>query len=114
MKFTRQPVVPALMCPATWGVVLFFVVMLGNIGGSDESQAGEWMFRRSYYSHQVPPEIELQNPTPRSRSAYRGAYVGINPGFSIQGGYRFNRVVINSGNSSDVTILRRNWFEITP
>jgi len=32
------------------------------------------------------------------------------PGFSVQGGYRFNRIQINSGTSSDTTIIQEGWF----
>ena len=76
--------------------------------------AGDWMFRRSYYSHALTEDVDVPYPLPRARSAHRPAYVGNHPGFSVRGGFRFNRVRIRSGNSIDTTILRENWFEIRP
>lgn len=71
--------------------------------------ASDWMFRRSYFSHAaVPGQAGAQ---PNSRSAYRQPFVGAHPRFAIRGGYRFNNVVIQSGNNVDRTIIRENWFD---
>jgi len=72
--------------------------------------AADWRFRRSYFSHHVPAEYYAHDELPRSRSAYRPAYPNTLPGFSVQGGYRFNRIQINSGTSSDTTIIQEGWF----
>lgn len=77
-------------------------------------RADDWEFRPSFYSHQPNPYLESIAPRPASRSAYRVPYFGAGPGFAIRGGYRYNRVAIQSGNSFDVTIFRQNWFEATP
>ena len=79
-----------------------------------EVRADHWMFRRSYYSHAVPPEIEAHYPRPTSRSAYRRALVGTSPGFAIRGGYRYNHIVLSSGRSTDVTVIREEWFNWRP
>jgi hypothetical protein len=79
-----------------------------------ETRASEWMFRRSYYSHNLPPEYAAHFPRPRSLSAYRRPYVGTGPGFAVRGGYRINRVFLRSGNSTDTTILYESWFQFLP
>ncbi len=77
---------------------------------AQEATAGDWQFKRSYYTHQIPREFQAQFPPPPSRSAYRPAYMSPYPGFSLQGGYRINRIQINSGLSSDVTIQYESWL----
>ena len=72
--------------------------------------AGDWRFRRSYFSHRTSPQMQAAYPPPRSRSAYRPAYVSQMPGFSFESGYRINRIQINVGNSSDTTIIREGWI----
>jgi hypothetical protein len=77
--------------------------------------AGEdWMFRRSYFSHEVPPELKEVFPVPESRSAYRRAYVGGRYGIAIRGGYRYNSVYLQSGSSVDYINVRENWVEVVP
>lgn len=75
------------------------------------AHAGDWRFRQSYHTHRLPREWRPYFPAPPpSRSAYRPAYLTPAFGFTIQGGYRINRVQINSGNSSDTTIFHEGWF----
>ncbi len=80
--------------------------------------AEDWMFRPSFYSHEIPPEMADRIPNPAhqwlTHPAYRPAYLSNRPGFSVNGGFRYNRVYIQSGNSSDLTVYRRNWFFIEP
>jgi len=78
--------------------------------GGDAPPARDWRFRPSYFTHQVPQDAAKRSPLPPSRSAYRPAAVGQFPGFSVRGGFRINRIQINSGNSSDSTYLFENWF----
>jgi len=77
---------------------------------TDRAAAGDWRFRRSYHTHQTPPQLQHRYPFPRSRSAYRPAYPSPLPGFSAQAGFRINRIQINSGQSSDTTIIQEGWF----
>ena len=77
-------------------------------------EASDWMFRRSYFSHDIPPELAGVYPLPVSQSAYRPAIVSPYPGFAINGARRFNRVLIQNGNSLDYTILRSDSFRIQP
>jgi hypothetical protein len=76
--------------------------------------AGELMFRRSYFTHAIPPELEGLYPIPESRSAYRPALAGATPGFAIRGAYRFDRMFLRSGSSTDLTVFRGDWYEINP
>ena len=69
-------------------------------------EASDWMFRRSYFSHSLPPEVAARYPVPESLSAYRPAIISPYPGFSLQGVTRFNNVVIPSGASLDYTLMR--------
>lgn len=85
-----------------------FVLLCGSARGED------WMFRRSYFSHVIPPERQQEFPRPVSRSAYRRPILRHRPGFAIRGGYRFDTMRIQTGSSSDVTVFRENWFDYRP
>ncbi len=76
--------------------------------------ASDWIYRRSYHSHDVPPEQSGFSSFPQSRSAYRRAYVNTTPGFAVRGGYRFNRILMRDGASTDLTVIRENWFQERP
>jgi len=93
-------------------VVICHLVLIWN--GASSADAADWMFRRSYYSHKVPPELEATYPRPTSRSAYRRPYIRRNAGFSVRGGYRYNRIFLRSGTSTDLTVIREDWFEHRP
>jgi len=78
------------------------------------AECADWTFRRSYFSHELPPEVATVTPQPISRSAYRPAIPNPSPGFSITGGYRWNRVVIQNGASQDFTVLRSDFVKFPP
>ncbi len=84
------------------------------IGAADAAHASDWMFRRSYFSHNVPLEQYPDYPLPHYRSAYRRPIAGTTPGFSVRGGYRFSHIVLGSGNTVDVTVLHEDWLERRP
>lgn len=86
--------------------VVLIAVIVTAFAHARSADAADWMFRRSYFSHAVPPEQALRSPVPRSLSAYRPAVVSPYPGFSVQSVQRFNNVVIPSGASVDYTLLR--------
>lgn len=79
-----------------------------------QAAAEHWVFAPSYFSHALPEGVGDDLPVPQSRSAYRRPYIGNRPGFSIRGGYRYNRVQLRAGNSFDTTVLRSDWFEVYP
>jgi len=81
---------------------------------SSEAYGGGWMFQRSYYSHDIPPEKAADYPRPHSRSAYRRAITGYGPGVAVRGGYRYKRIYMRSGNSTDLTVIREDWFDVLP
>ena len=93
----------------TW--LIAAVVFLAT---AEPGDASDWMFRRSYYSHPIPPELAYKYPAPVSLSAYRPAIVGPYPGFSVQSIQRFNNVVIPSGASLDYTLLRSETVRQMP
>lgn len=87
-----------------------WLVLLLNL--STVVQAEDWMFRRSYFSHQLPDGVQPTYPIPESRSAYRTAYY--RDGFGISTGYRFNNYVIQNGPRVDRTWYREGWIEFIP
>lgn len=95
-----------------WFLIAFAIAAFALLSTAQSAQAGEWRFRRSYFTHAVPEQLRAQYPLPQSRSAYRRAVVGNLPGFSVQGGYRINRIFIRSGDSTDTTIIREGWFRV--
>jgi len=109
---SRLPVISRPALRTVLAAVVCHLVLIWN-GASTVSAAG-WMFRRSYYSHKVPAELEATYARPTSRSAYRRPYIRRNSGYSVRGGYRYNRIYLRSGNSSDLTVLREDWFQHSP
>ena len=95
-----------------WILIAFAVTAIAVLSSANSANAGDWIFRRSYYTHEVPPHLRAQYPLPYSRSAYRRAVVGTLPGFSVQGGFRINRIFLRNGNSNDTTIIREGWFQL--
>jgi hypothetical protein len=94
---------------------LLWVWLAGGIFESAAVDAGEqWMFRRSYFSHALPPEAPPEHPLPESRSAYRTAYYREAFGGSIRSAYRINNYVIQSGPRSDRTFYREGYIEFEP
>jgi hypothetical protein len=91
---------------------------LGVANGWWGSQAaagdGEWVFRRSYFSHVLPEDLQARYPQPESRSAYRLPFAYEAPGAGIHGVYRYNNIQIFDGRSMDTTIYRQNWFQLQP
>ena len=80
------------------------------IAASSPAHAGDWMFRRSYYSHAPIPG--LLDDSPPSRSAYSEPWVGAHPRFAIRGGWRFNNYILQNGQGTDRTFYRENWFDV--
>ncbi len=86
------------------------VIFSGMIGNDSSAEASDWMFEQSYFSHSLSPEEARHFPQPESKGAYRRAYANFAPGTSVRGGYRFNRIFLRSGNSTDMTVIREDWF----
>jgi hypothetical protein len=85
-----------------------------SAAGTARADDQGWMFRRSYFSHVLPPEIQARYPVPESRSAYRRPLVNLAPGFGVRGSYRYNPIEIYDGRSTDVEIYRQFWFQTEP
>ncbi len=90
-----------------WLAIAVAVVML--IAFLQPTKADDWMFRRSYFSHQLPEGMTPHYPIPESRSAYRAAYY--RQGFGVSTEYRINHHVIQNGNRLDRTIFQEGWIE---
>ena len=93
---------------------VFATVILAMVGlwAARESivDASDWMFRRSYYSHDAEPAD--RDDWSSSRSAYREPWVGAHPHSAVRSGWRINSFVINSGSSTDQTFYRENWTDV--
>lgn len=103
-------------CRRTAAIALLIGAALAVSGES--CRAGEWMFRRSYFSHALPPGFPPgappPYPVPLSRSAYRPAIIATTPGFSVRGGHRFGHVFLGTGGTFDVQTFHHDWFETQP
>ena len=77
---------------------------------SAQLPAEDWMFRRSYYSHADSAGF-VSGDAPRSRSAYRPAYVAAHPSGAIRGGYRWNNIRLYNGSGYDNTVTYESWFD---
>ena len=88
---------------------LFSAVLAGS---ASTASAADWMFEHSYYSH-ANSSGYVNGTAPRSRSAYRPAYLGGHQKFAVRGGIRMNTIVIWNGDSVDRTIIRENWNDIS-
>src|SRR5262245_47665755 len=94
---------------------LFAVVMIVTgvawLAATSSAEAGDWMFRRSYYSHNAGPNV-LDDAAP-SRAAYREPWVGAHPRFAVRRGWRFNSFVLEHGTTSvDMSCLRENSYDV--
>lgn len=98
----------------TFLIILAWAACFVFPGSLPVAQAEGWMFRRSYYSHELPDGVESNHPRPHSRSAYRRAYVGSGYGFAVRGGYRISRTHLRVGNSVDTTVVHEGWYNIRP
>lgn len=96
---------------------VIWLVILSAVGLVFVSRADadeQWMYRRSYYSHVVDPNLPPPHPVPESRSAYRTAYYNERHGFGVSTAYRFNNFVIQNGNRTDWTWYRDAWIDFQP
>jgi hypothetical protein len=99
----------AMNCRAFAGLSIC-LSLAGLLAAASLADAGEWMFRRSYYSHTPGPG--LLDDSPPSRSSYSEPWVGAHPRFSIRGGWRFNTFTLQNGQSTDRTFFRENWYDV--
>lgn len=75
------------------------------------------MYRPSYFAGRpthgpARDNWAAERPLPHSRSAYRRPLVGGGFGFAARGGYRYNRIYLQSGLSTDVTVIREDWLDL--
>lgn len=105
-NMTMKKLPPFLRISAAWSLFVFLPAC--------PLDANDWIYRRSYYSHGLPPEDAPQHPLPHHRSAYRPAYYREAQGFSIRSAYRINNYVIRSGPRTDRTIYQEGYVEFEP
>jgi hypothetical protein len=98
------------------GVTLLVTAGLSAFAvNSAAADDGSWVFRRSYFSHVLPPQVQARYPVPESRSAYRLPLVDIYPGVSVQGVQRYNTIILGNGtNGTDTTTYRQFWLQVKP
>jgi hypothetical protein len=100
---------------ARLGVTLLVTAGLSAFSASPAWGGDNWVFRRSYFSHVLPPEVQARYPVPESRSAYRLPLVDIYPGVSVQGVQRYNTIILGNGsNGTDYAIYRQFWMQVKP
>ncbi len=95
--------------------LMMLAIVTGSVSlgfGNPQADAADWAFSRSYYSHDLPPEVAARYPRPQSRSAYRLPQLATTPGFALKGVRRWNYVRMFNGNSFDTTILRSDTFDV--
>jgi len=84
-------------------------ILTGLAASLAPAEAGDWMFRSSYYSHDAEPqEADYSGP---SRSVYRQPWVGAHPHSAVRSGWRINSFVLHNGSSTDQTFFRENWYD---
>lgn len=110
---TRREGTPRPLRGRLLPLIAAFAGIAVSFGASRTVQAEDWMFRRSYYSHEIPEPLRDRFPRPESRSAYRRATIG-GRGFAVRSGHRFNRIILQSGLSTDVMIIREDWTRFRP
>lgn len=72
----------------------------------------DWMYRRSYFSHVLPPGADRDPSLPQSRSAYRTAYY--RPAIGFRSSFRINNNIIRNGSRYDWTRQTEGWIEPLP
>jgi hypothetical protein len=96
--------------PLTMAAAIICLSLATISVSAPQASAGEWMFRRSYYSHAPQPGQEEEGPG--ARSVRREPWVGAHPRFAIRGAWRFNTFSIQNGSgSSDRTYFRESYFD---
>ena len=98
------------MCSRITVGLLFSLCLSWVLTSAAPLHAGDWMFRRSYYTHSAGPGL-LDN-SPPSRSSYSEPWVGAHSRFAIRGGWRFNNFTLQNGQSTDQTFMRENWYDV--
>src|SRR5579872_2991370 len=84
--------------------LLFSLCLSVIVTAAASASAGDWVFRRSYYSHAAGPGV--LDDSPPSRSSYTGPWVGAHSRFASRGGWRFNSFTLQNGQSTDRTFYR--------
>ncbi|HEY2250161.1 MAG TPA: hypothetical protein VGH74_03830 [Planctomycetaceae bacterium] len=93
------------------GGLLCGVCLAWGLTAAEPAHAGDWMFRRSYYSHSPIPG--LLDDSPPSRSSYAEPWTGAHSRFAIRGGWRINTFTIQNGTGSvDRTFFRDAWYDV--
>src|SRR5436190_10210895 len=99
------------MCSRITAGLLFSVCLVWGLTAAAPVEAGDWMFRRSYYSHAPIPG--LLDDSPPSRSSYSEPLTGAHPRFTIRGGWRFNTFTLQNGTGcTDCTYFREDWYDV--
>ena len=91
-----------------------FCCIANTIYSPAEVNAENWVFHRSYFSHQLSPEMAATAPMPVNRSAYRIPTKPYNTGGTVRWSWRSNRINLSSGSSHDTQVLWERSVEYRP
>lgn len=91
------------LCTACVAVTLF--------AGSADARGEDWVFRRSYFSHDDSPGYRY-GIAPQPRSAYRRSYWPSRPHGYVRSGFRINNVRIYNGSNNDIEYRREFWYDV--
>lgn len=92
----------------------FVLVGMLILANARPSQAEDWMYRRSYYSHVPANGMAPQHPLPESRSAYRTAYYLDRPTVAFSSGYRYNTNFLSVGGRTNRSWEVEGWVSYGP
>ena len=82
-------------------------------GWRDTKVKGDWMFRRSYFSHAGSPSLSLDELP--NRTVSRQPFASGHPSASVRMGTRYNSMVIQNGlGSTDRTYIFERWVDENP
>jgi hypothetical protein len=110
-----HPVIDVLKRTPKWRLYLLLACLILIVSEltAAEADAGNWMYYRSYFTDSIPGEPPTSLvPNLQSRWAYRRPIAGTGYGFAVRSGYRYNRIFLRGGQSTDTTIIREDWFDI--
>ena len=86
---------------------LVVAAALTGIAPTAQAQCANWMFQRSYYSHDPITRVRIAQP-----AVSGGPYYTRPQGAYVRAGFRNNNIIINAGRAgSDQTTVWESWVQ---